>query len=123
MKTQIVSYSFLALLALGCQFYARSPEEYSAETSKLLGTKSEELKSCYDEVLEKDGEAKGTVAVNFTVEAKSGSLKDIVIDKEKTTAPEALQTCLTNVMQGLKLSPPDQREGKASWSYDFSAGS
>jgi hypothetical protein len=120
-KALIVSFSFLTLGTLGCQFYARNPEEYSAETSKLIDTKREELKSCYDEILEKDSAASGIVTVDFLVEAKTGVIKDVVVDKEKSTAPEALETCLVEVIEGLKLDPPDQREGKASWTYKFDA--
>jgi hypothetical protein len=119
-KILILSLSVLAVQTLSaCQFYARSPDEYSAETSKLLQTKEAELKSCYDELLEKDSELKGTVSVDFTVEAKSGTIKDPTINKDKTTAPESLQKCVLDVMDGLKLDPPDQREGKASWAYNF----
>lgn len=108
--------------SVGCSFYARSPAEYSEETTKLLETKSEELKSCYDEVLESDGKAKGLVAVDFLVEAKTGAIKEATVDKAKTTAPESLQKCVLTVMDGLTLDPPDQREGKASFSYNFETG-
>jgi hypothetical protein len=122
-KALILSLSVLALQSLSaCQFYARSAEEYSSETSKLLQTKEAELKSCYDELLEKDAKLEGVVAVDFTVEAKTGAIKDPAINKEKTTAPEPLQKCVLDVMTGLKLDPPDQREGKASWAYDFTLG-
>jgi hypothetical protein len=119
-KVFVLALSFAALeLLSGCQFYARGPEEYSADTSKLIQTKEAELKSCYDEVLEKEAKASGKVAVDFTVESKTGAIQSPIVNKEKTTASEALQTCVLNVMDGLKLDPPDQREGKASWSYDF----
>lgn len=114
---------FCALLGpLGCSFYARSPAEYSQETTKLLETKSEQLKSCYDEVLEKESGAHGVVAVDFRVEAKTGAILEPTVDKAKTTASEPLQQCVLSVMEGLKLDPPDQREGKASFSYNFETG-
>lgn len=113
---------FALLGSLGCSFYARSPAEYSEETTKLLETKRDELKSCYDEVLEKNSKAKGVVAVDFLVEAKTGAIKDATIDQEKTTAPDSLQKCVLTVIDGLKLDPPDQREGKASFSYNFETG-
>lgn len=109
----------VAMLTLGCQFHARSADDYSTETSRLLETKQAELKSCYDEILEKDAKAKGVVAVTFTVEAKTGLLKDAKLDETKTTAPKTLSECVLGAIEGLKLDPPDQREGQASWSYEF----
>lgn len=110
-----------ASAAWGCQFHARSPEDYSKETKQLLASKSDELKSCYDQVLAEDAKAGGVVAVNFKVAPKTGEIVDPAIDAEKTTAPEPLGECVITAMKGLKLDPPDQREGLASFSYDFKA--
>ncbi len=117
-----VSTFFLgATFLLGCQFYARSPEDYAKETEALVATKKDEIKSCYDEVLEEDKKAGGVVAVNFTVESKTGKIVNPVVDDEKTTAPEALSSCVVKSMEGLTLDPPDQREGVASFEYEFKA--
>jgi hypothetical protein len=119
----VLALSLVALETLsGCQFYARGPEEYSKDTAKLIQTKEAELKSCYDEVLEKDSQASGTVVVDFTVVAKTGEIKSPTINKAKTTASEPLQKCVLAVTDGLKLDPPDQRDGQASWAYDFKVG-
>ncbi len=114
----------VALLAasttLGCQFHARSAEDYAQETKQLLKTKKGELKSCYDEVLKENPDAAGVVAVDFTVEAKTGNIKDLAVNQQATTAPDALAQCVVNATSGLTLDPPDQRTGKASFTYDFS---
>lgn len=108
-------------ISLGCQFHARSPEDYQKETTALLESKKDELKSCYDEVLKADSKAEGTVTVNFSVEPKTGAIVNPQVDSEKSTAPEPLQQCVVTALQGLALDPPDEREGVASFTYDFTA--
>jgi len=121
-KTNTIALAILAsTLSLGCQFVARSAEDYSKETTSLLASKSSELKSCYDEVLKKDSKAAGIVAVNFSVEPKTGAILDPKVNAEKSTAPEPLQQCVLTALDGLALDPPDQREGVASFSYEFKA--
>lgn len=117
------SYALLltATFLGGCQFYARSPEDYSKETQALLATKSEDIKGCYDKVLKKDKDAAGVVAINFKVEKKTGKVVEPTVDDAKTTAPKALSKCVVKAMEGLTLDPPDQRDGIASFEYEFTA--
>ena len=120
-KTKIFTASVLsAAVTLGCQFHARAPEDYAAETKTLLNTKKDDIKACYDKLLEKDRKLAGVVAVEFTVEASTGAIKDAKLDADKTTASEELGQCVLSVMDGLKLDPPDARDGQASFTYDFS---
>lgn len=119
MNKKNIALLVLASTAWGCSFHARSPEDYQKETTKLLASKSDELKACYDEVLREDSKASGVVAVDFTVEAKTGAIMNPKLDAEKTTANEQLGECVLSAMQGLVLDPPDQRSGVASFSYEF----
>ncbi|HXS17875.1 MAG TPA: AgmX/PglI C-terminal domain-containing protein [Polyangiaceae bacterium] len=123
MNTLRKSWALLlgAVFLSGCQFYARSPEDYAKETQALLATKNEDIKGCYDKVLKKDKDAAGVVAVNFKVEKKTGKVVDPTVDDAKTTAPKALTKCVTKAMEGLTLDPPDQRDGMASFEYEFKA--
>jgi hypothetical protein len=121
-QTKNIALVVLAAAATwGCQFHARSPEDYGKETKALLKTKKGEIKDCYENVLKKDSKAEGVVAVNFKVELKTGDIIDATIDSEKTTAPEPVQKCVLDAMAGLALDPPDAREGVASFSYNFTA--
>ncbi len=104
-----------ALISVGCQFYARAPEDYAKETGALLARKNDEIKSCYDEVLKTDKKAEGVVAVTFKVEKKTGKIVDPAVDKAKTTVSDALSACVINAINGLSLDPPDQRDGMASF--------
>ena len=108
-----------AAFLVGCQFYARAPEDYAKETKALLASKNDEIKSCYDQLLQKDKDAEGVVAVDFKVEAKTGKITDPVVNEERTTAPDQLSTCVVQAIDGLALDPPDQREGVASFEYEF----
>jgi hypothetical protein len=119
----ITKLGLVALLAglTGCSFYARSPEDYRDATQALLDTKAGDIKLCYDNALKGQKELQGRVTVQFTVEAETGKVKDVKTDPAGTTAPELLSMCVTNTISGLALTPPDKRDGVATWVYDFSA--
>lgn len=120
----LTKFSVLALLGLatvGCSFHARSAKDYADVTQKVLASKNSEIRSCYETVLKQDKKAAGVVAVNFTVEAKTGAIIDPKVDEQNTTAPEPVSACVVDNMAGLKIDPPDQREGQASFAYNFKA--
>lgn len=121
MKTiRFIGAALLVSFSLaGCSFNARSPEDYAKETKRLLKSKEDQIKSCYDEVLKQDKKAKGVVAVTFTVAPKTGAIENAKLDEKKTTAPEAVGKCVLSAMEGLALDPPDAREGVASFEYEF----
>lgn len=117
----LVTFTLLSVGLSGCQFHARSADDYAGETKQLLAAKNDQIKTCYDSVLASNQGAKGEVVVDFTVEAKTGAIKDPTVNAEKTTAPEPLQKCVLDAMAGLQLDPPDAREGVASFAYEFTA--
>lgn len=119
--TRLLALAAFASATVACQFYARSPEDYAKETEELVSTKKPQIKKCYDKVLKKDKKASGTVAVDFTVEKKTGKIVDPKVNKKKTDAPKSLQRCVLDAMDGLALDPPDQRDGMASFEYHFKA--
>jgi len=118
--TNLGLFALLAGLT-GCSFYARSPEDYRDVTQALLDTKATDIKVCYDTALKGQKELQGRVTVQFTVEAETGKIKDVKTDPSGTTAPETLSACVTSAINGLALTPPDKRDGVATWVYDFSA--
>jgi hypothetical protein len=118
--TKLGLFALLASVT-GCSFYARSPEDYRDATQALLDTKAQDIKVCYDAALKGEKELQGRVTVQFTVEAETGKIKDVKTDPAGTTAPETLSMCVTNAINGLALTPPDKRDGVATWVYDFSA--
>ncbi len=125
MKKEIRKITTLALLGstalttAACQFHARSAEAYRDVTQELLLTRQNEIKACYDELLKKDSKAGGIVQLTFTVENESGKIKDAKVDPNGTTAPTELGDCVVNAISGLVLTPPDKRDGLATFSYEF----
>ncbi len=111
--------SSLALVIGGCSFYARSPDQYRDDTSNLLSTKSVELNACYDTVVKTEPSAAGKVTVLFTVEKKTGKIGNVAADPARTTAPASLVACVVTAINGLILNPADQRNGNATFEYDF----
>lgn len=111
----------LSSATMACEFHARSPEDYRDVTQDLLLTKQNEIKGCYDTLLKKDRTAGGVVKVTFTVEHETGKVKDAAVDPDGTTAPAELGECVVNTISGLALTPPDKRDGLASFSYEFKA--
>lgn len=122
----MMTFSKLSLFALvaataGCEFHARSAEDYRDVTQALLDTKAQDIKTCYDTALKGQKDLQGRVTVQFTVEAETGRIKDVKVDPAGTTAPEVLSACVSNSISGLALTPPDKRDGIATFVYDFSA--
>ena len=100
---------------------ARSPDQYRDDTSNLLASKSPELNSCFDNARKTTPGASGKVTVRFSVEKKTGKIVNAAADPSRTTAPQPLIDCVIASLNGLVLSPPDQRNGDATFEYDFAA--
>jgi hypothetical protein len=94
---------------------------YAADTQKVLESKSADIKKCYDEALKAKQDLAGKVTVKFTVKNETGELTNIQIDPANTTGAQPLQGCVTAALQGLKLTPPDEKEGIATYSWEFQA--
>jgi hypothetical protein len=124
MRTTFIQPALLALVALtaGCEFHARGAEDYRDVTQALLDTKAQDIKACYDGALKGQKDLQGRVTVQFVVEAETGKIKDVKVDPAGTTAPEVLSACVSNSISGLALTPPDKRDGIATWVYDFTPG-
>lgn len=125
MKTALLISASLASL-VGCSVAARSPNDYRDQTQAILETKNNDIRACYDEVLKGSPTAAGKVTVTFTVPSSGdpgeGTVTDVQIDKANTTAPDAVADCVAKSITGVgTLNPPDQRTGKASFAYEFTA--
>jgi hypothetical protein len=109
----------LAASTAACSFTARSPEDYRDATQAVLATKSPAMQSCYNTVLQSTNNAAGTVVVSFTVENSTGKIMSPTVDATKSTAPAAVQSCVTTNLAGLVIQPPDARDGQATFTWDF----
>ncbi len=124
MKKSSISLVLVSLAAIlaGCSFAARDANTYAKDTQAVLETRSADIKKCYDETLKSNPTAAGQVTVTFTVRVETGNLEELAVDPARTTAPEALSGCVVSSLQGLKLQPADQAEGKATFTWDFQVG-
>ena len=109
----------LALFIGGCSFMMRSPDQYRNDTAGLLATKSPELTACFDNALKSAPGTSGKVTIHFLVEAKTGKINNAAAVPAQTTAPQTLVDCVLTSVNGLVLSPADQRTGDATFEYDF----
>lgn len=117
----------LALLALtvgavGCSVAARDANMYAQDTQKVLESRNAAIKTCYDQALKTDSKVAGAVTVKFTVKADTGDITDIKLDSAGTTAPDVLSQCVLTSIQGLKLTPGDDKEGLATFTWNFQVG-
>jgi hypothetical protein len=110
----------LAALCLGgCSFFARGPDAYRTAVRELLEQKRPDVQSCYKASYEADAASQGRVVAKFQVEPKTGKLVKPEVVPAGTTANEALQQCVLSALNGLALTPPDQRTGDATFVWDF----
>lgn len=114
----LIAISLLASVA-GCSFIARGPDQYRDDTKAVLEQSSGAIKGCYDAVIKTDKGAAGTVTVKFTVAQETGAIADVRVDDAGSTAPPPVRDCVVNAIGGLKLDPPDARDGKATFTYEF----
>ena len=114
----------IAALGLGaCSFQARGPAEYRDATAALLSTKNADVTACYETALKATPGLAGTVTVRFNVEKKTGKIVNVQATTSAGAAPSPLSDCVTNALSGLTLTPPDQRNGAATFEYAFAVKS
>lgn len=97
----------------------RSPEMYRDDTRKLLSSKRNVLEACYDAELQADPNAMGKVIVHFTIERDTGRVLNPRIDDLLSTPNRTLRGCVLDAMRGLTLEPPDERNGDATFTWEF----
>jgi hypothetical protein len=107
------------VVAAGCAGTQRSPQAYRADTQKALESRNSQIKSCYDKVLARDAAAAGTITLRFVVEKDTGAFAKATVDPATTSAKEPLVVCVLEAVNGLKLQPPDDNEGRATFSYEL----
>ena len=118
--TALAKSGLLALAlgaASGCA--VRSPEMYRDDTRKLLTAKRPVLAACYDAELQTHADATGKVIVHFTIERDTGRVLNPRIDDLLSTPNRTLRGCVLDAMQGLVLDPPDERNGDATFTWEF----
>lgn len=109
----------LAALSGASACAVRTPEMYRDDTRQLLTSKRPVLAACYDAELQTHPQADGKVIVHFTVERDSGRVLNPRIDDLLSTPNRTLRGCVLDAMRGLMLAPPDDRNGDATFTWEF----
>ena len=123
MKTALTALSIVVVgssVAFGAGCAVRDAKMWNDDTSKVLATKSADIKACYDQFLQGNPGAGGKVTVNFEIETDQGKIQNVSVDTANTTAPDALGDCVKKNIEGLIVSPPDKKTGQATYVYEFS---
>lgn len=107
--------------AAGCSgsFAARSASVYRDDTRQVLMARNDAIRSCYEEDLKANPSSGGRVVLHFKVQKKTGQIVEPRIDESQSTASPAVRRCVLQAVDGLKLDPPDAREGHATFSWDL----
>jgi outer membrane biosynthesis protein TonB len=114
-----ITIASLCLAAMACA--VRDGAMYRDDTRKLLETKQSELRQCYDTELQNDPKAGGKVVVSFVVKKDTGVVADPKIDDLQSTPNRKLRRCVLDSLKGLTLEPPDERDGEATFTWEFQA--
>jgi hypothetical protein len=97
----------------------RNAEMYRDDTRKLLETRQTGLQACYDAELQTHPDAAGKVIVRFTVKDDTGKVVDPMVDDLLSTPNRTLRGCVLDALKGLVLDPPDERNGDATFVWEF----
>ena len=107
----------LSMAAASCA--VRNPALYREDVRKVLETKQPVIRACYEAELQTKPKANGRVTVHFLVERKRGTFLNPQIDDLASTPNRTLRGCVLEALDGLGLSPPDDRAGDATFTWDF----
>ena len=111
----------VALGVLGCSVMVRSPAKYRDDTRAVIESNRPAIEACYTEALKNKKDLTGRVSIMFSVQPETGKITNTRVDEAQTTAPEQLSQCVVQVVDGLQLAPPDEKEGQATFFFDFVA--
>jgi len=111
----------LALSVMGCSVMVRSPDQYREDTRAAIESNRPAIEACYTGALQNSKELTGRVAITFSVQPETGVITNTQVDPDQTTAPDQLAQCVVQAVEGLAIAPPDEKEGQATFYFDFVA--
>jgi hypothetical protein len=110
-------------LMVGCGHGMRREDGgYRDATREMLASRNHLVKRCYDDVLSAQPELGGRVAVAFRIAPGTGQVTEASVDEDVTTAPARLRECVVKAIAGLALNPPDEKEARATFVWEFKPG-
>jgi hypothetical protein len=111
------------LTAIGCGGAIRVGDAYRDDTAKLLTAQANpRVHDCFDGIVKSTPGPKalaGTTTVHFIVAKDSGLISNVTVVPESTTAQPPVAQCVVTALNGLKLDPPDNVDGDATFTWEF----
>lgn len=126
MNKILLTVSLLApLCSVACGGAIRVGDAYRDDTAKLITAQANpRIHDCFDGMVKTApaDQAKaltGTTTVHFTVAKETGLITNPAIVPEQTTAQPQVAQCVVASLAGLKLDPPDNVDGDATFTWEF----
>ncbi|HEY3819164.1 MAG TPA: hypothetical protein VGL81_18475 [Polyangiaceae bacterium] len=123
MNKYLFGMCLLSLAAVGCGGALRVGDAYRDDTAKLITAQANpRIHDCFDGMVKTTPGPKslqGTTTVHFTVAKDTGLITNPTVVPESTTAQPPVAQCVVSSLQGLKLDPPDNVDGDATYTWEF----
>jgi len=102
--------------ASGCTL--RDLDTYQRDVRQLLEVRKPIVQACYDAELQLQP-AGGRVVVDFKIERATGRILEPRVDPARSSADRTLRGCVLESLRGLSLRPPEERDGEATFIWEF----
>jgi hypothetical protein len=127
MNNYLLTLSSLALVssfaAIGCGGAIRAGDAYRDDTMKLVSAQANpKIHDCFDGMVKStpgSTSLQGTTTVSFTVAKETGAITSPTIVAGSTTTQDPVNQCVLASLAGLKLDPPDNVDGNATFTWQF----
>lgn len=125
MNKYLLTLSLLApLTSVACGGALRdTPDLYRDDTAKLLVAQANpRIQGCFDGMVKTTPGPKtleGTTTVHFWVNGETGIISNPTIVPDGTTAQPPVAQCVVASLDGLKLDPPNNVDGDATFTWQF----
>lgn len=92
----------------------------SDEISRVISSKLNEIRNCYEELLGRQPDAKGKIRVGFTIDGGGGVIRNAVIDQGTTLTDDDMQTCVVDKVNAWQFPEPRQnKEVEVTYPFVF----
>ena len=124
MNKILMTFAVLAPLAsVACGGAIRIGDAYRDDTVKLVQAQANpKIQQCFQGIVKTTPTPKsleGTTTVSFVVAKETGLVGNAAIVPGATTTQDPVNQCVLAALNGLKLDPPDNVEGDATFAWQF----
>jgi hypothetical protein len=120
----LVSLVLLAPLAsVACGGAIREGTAYRDDTAKLITAQANpKIHDCFDSMVKSTPgptSLAGKTTVHFIVAKETGLITSPTVVPDGTTAQGPVAQCVVTALDGMKLDPPDNVDGDATFTWEF----